>query len=77
MEMRNGFHLGQLAVDDFLHAVTIEEIFFIAHGINPLTVGVLAGDGVLLHHIAETDDDEGQGHTQANEFNSSVELVSG
>ena len=77
MEMRHGFNLGQFAVENFFHAVAIKELFFIAHGINPLAVGVLARHGVLLHHVAKTDDDESQGYAQSDELNGGVELVAG
>ena len=61
VEMCHTFHFWQFVFDKVLHAVAIGH-FVGTHGINSLTVGVLSGDGILLHHIAEADDDEGKGN---------------
>lgn len=74
--MTDAFHLGQFAVDDLLHAIAVDQVNG-TYRVNPLAVRILTRDGILLHDVAETDDDEGQGYAQADEFNGGVELVSG
>ena len=74
--MCHAFHFGQLVGDKLLHTVAVGHLIG-TNCINPLTVGVLTRDGVLLHHIAERDDDKGQGDAQTDELDGGVKLVAG
>ena len=74
-EAGNALNFGDLPLDDVFHGVGVDE-FLRPHGVNPLTVRVLARHSELLHHIAEAQDDKGQGHAQTDELDGGKQLVS-
>jgi hypothetical protein len=75
IEMGHAFHFGKFVANDFLHAVSIGHIIA-THGVNPLAVRVLVRHGILLHHVAEADDDERERHAQPHRLDGGVEFVS-
>ena len=73
----HSFGFGKFVLKNGLIPPRKRQIILISNGINPISIRVAVGNGILLIHIIANQDDEGNGNDKADGLDDGVEFVSG
>ena len=71
------FGFGKFVLKNGLVPPRERQIILISNGINPISIRIAIGHGILLIHIIANQDDEGNGNDETDGLDDGVEFVSG